>query len=50
VTKSLLGALQKIGQLHFTRSHSYEKMSEMVVLLWISSRQVGYILEIFEII
>jgi len=51
VAKSLSLALQKTGQLHFTRSHSYEKMSEIMVLLWIhSSRQIGYMLEIFEII
>jgi len=51
VTKIFWEALQKIGQLHFTRSHLYEKMSKIVVNLWIhSSRQVGYILEIFLII
>jgi len=46
VTKILFVGQQKNEQLHFTRSHLYEKMSKMVVLLWIhSSRQVGYILE-----
>jgi len=44
-------ALQKTGHLHFTSSHLYEKMSKMAVILWInSSRQVGYILENFQII
>jgi len=49
VTKILLLALQKTRQLHFTSSHLYEKMSKMVVILWIhSSSQVGYRLEIFK--
>jgi len=44
-------ALRKTWQLHFTRSHLHEKMSMLVVLLWIhSSRHVGYMLEKFEII
>jgi len=34
-----------------TSSHLYEKMSKIVVLLWIhSSRQVGYMLEKIQII
>jgi len=46
VTKIHFIALWKNKQLYFTRSHLYEKMSQMVVLLWIhSSRQVGYVLE-----
>jgi len=49
--KILLGAHQKTGQLHFARSHLYEKMSMLVVLLWIYfSRQVGYMLEQTQII
>jgi len=51
VTNILYLALQKKEQLHFTRSHLYEKMYKMVVLLWIHSlRQVGYMLENFQII
>jgi len=38
-------------QLHFTSSHLYEKISKMVVLFHFhSSRQVGYMLENFQII
>jgi len=49
--KNLSLALQKTGQLHFTRSHLYEKMSKMVVTLWIPpSRQVSYMHEKFQII
>jgi len=51
VTKILFGALQKIKQMHFIRSHLYEKMSKVVVILWIpSSKQFGYKLENFKII
>jgi len=47
-TKVHFLTLWKSRQLHFTRSHLYEKMSKMVVHLWIhSSKQVGYILENF---
>jgi len=46
VTKIFSLTLRKNGQLYFTVSHLYEKMSQMVVLIWIStSRQVGYMLE-----
>jgi len=49
LTKILLLALQKIGQLHFKRSHLYEKIFKMVVTLWIHSlAQVGYMLEKFK--
>jgi hypothetical protein len=50
VTKISFFALhKKTGQQHFRRSHLYEKMSKMVVHLWIhSSRQVGYVLENFR--
>jgi len=49
LTNIIFWALQKRGQLHFTRSHLYEKMSKMVVTLWIhSSSQVGYKLEKFK--
>jgi len=38
-------------QLHFTRSHLYENIFQMVVLIWIhSSRQVDYVLEKIQII
>jgi len=51
LTKIHLGALRKIEQLHFTSSYLYKKISKMVVTLWIhSSRQVGYMLENFQII
>jgi len=47
--KSFFGPI-KTGQLYFTNSHLYEKMSKIVVLFWIhSSRQVGYMLENFHI-
>jgi len=51
LTKILFLTLRKNGQLHFTSSHLYEKMSQMVVTLWIhSSWQVGYMLEKNQII
>jgi len=44
-------SFQKTRQLHFTRPHSYEKMSKMVVLPWIHfSNQVGYMLQKFYMI
>jgi len=50
VTKILFFNLQKPGQLHFRGPNFYEKMSKMVVTLWIHySGQVGYRLENFQI-
>jgi len=51
LTKIIFLTLPKTGQLHFTSLHWYEKMPQMVVILWILySRQVGYMLEKFQII
>jgi len=47
LAKILLGGLQRIGQLHFTSSYLYKKMSMLFVLLWIHvSSQVGYMLKL----
>jgi len=51
IHKNPFWGLAKNRQLHFTSSHLYEKMPQMVVLLWIfSSSQVSYMLENFQII
>jgi len=51
MTKILFLATQKTRQLHFTSLHLYENMSMLMVLLWIHSlRQVGHMIEKFEII
>jgi len=51
LTIILFLSLWNTTQLHFTRSHVYEKMAKRVVTLWIDSwSQVGYMLENFQII
>jgi len=51
VTKISFLTLQKLKQLHFTKSHLCEKMYKMVVLLWILfPRQFGYMHEKIQII